>query len=140
MAIAPDPLEALVSYLAADSDVASLAGSRVYGAELPGEDADDMPQYAVVVQDAGGFGSRSESPQYNARFDVFAYGPDTETAKQLQLACIGALRQIKRKVLNSTILYSAIKETGPFPGRTPEGLWPFSFSVWSVETNYQEVT
>jgi hypothetical protein len=139
MAIAPDPLEALVSYLASDADVQGLAETRVYGAELPGEDAADMPQCAVVVQDSGGFGRQGNSPEYHQRVDVFAYGPDPLTAKQLQLACIGALNRLRRTVINGTILYSATPDSMPNPGRSPESFWPYSMTVWSVQTNFQEV-
>lgn len=138
MAISPDPLIALVDYLAADSDVASLSGSRVFGAELPGEEADDMPRAAVVVQDAGGQGNRGEMHVYNWRVDVFAYGADLQEAKQLQLACIGALNRIRRVVVNNTILYSA-SGTGPYPGRDPVAYWPYSRTTWSIETSYQAV-
>lgn len=139
MAVPPRPRGAIVAYLAADADVAALAGTRIYGAELPGEEAANMPRYAVVVQSAGGLGDRSYSPQYNARFDVFAYGATPAEAEELQYACIQALKRLEREVINSTILYSATREAGPNPGRTQTSYWPFSFSVWSVETSYTEV-
>jgi hypothetical protein len=81
--IAPSPRAALVAYLAADADVVSLAGARVYGAELPGDDTTAMPQYAVVVQNAGGNGKANYSTQYNARFDIVAYGATPAAADQL---------------------------------------------------------
>ncbi|MBN9393434.1 MAG: DUF3168 domain-containing protein [Chloroflexi bacterium] len=139
MAIAPDPMLALIAYLLADTDVASLAGARVYGAELPEGASQPVLPPTVLIQDAGGLGDRGYSDQYNWRVDVFAYGPDPEQAKQLQMACIGALRKLERRVVNGTMLYSASKEAGPNPGRSQTSLWPFSFSVWSVETSYLEV-
>jgi hypothetical protein len=138
--IAPSPRAALVAYLAADADVVSLAGARVYGAELPGDDTTAMPQYAVVVQNAGGNGKANYSTQYNARFDIVAYGATPAAADQLQRACIGALEKLNRTVISGTILYSAISLTGVYPGRTPESYWPFAFTTWSIETNYQSVS
>lgn len=140
MTIAPSPRAALVAYLAADPDVVSLAGSRVYGAELPGDEATAMPRYAVVVQNAGGNGKSNYSTQYNARFDVYAYGSTPAEADQLQRACIGALERMGRAVISGTILYAASSLTGVYPGRTPVSFWPFAFSVWSIETNYQSVS
>ncbi len=137
MATPPDPLVALVAFLTADADVASLASGRVYGAELPGELSGPTIPSSVVVQDAGGFGRRGKSPEYHQRIDVMAYAPTPFEAKQLQLACTNALRQMGRVVINGTILYSAVQESGPNPGRSPESFWSFSWSVWSVETNYQ---
>lgn len=135
MTIAPVPRAALVAYLAADPDVASLAENRVFGAELPEEEAVDMPRYAVVVQNAGGSGN------YALRFDVRAYGATPAQADYLQQACKGALERLERKVINQTILHDAVKETGPFPGRsqTSLSLWPFSFSTWSIGISYTEV-
>lgn len=140
MTIAPSPRAALVAYLAADADVASLAGTRIYGAELPVDDASAMPRYAVVVQNAGGNGKANYSTQYNARFDIYAYGATPAQAYDLQLACIGALERMGRAVISGTILYSASSLTGVYPGRTPEVFWPFAFSTWSIETNYQSAS
>lgn len=139
MTIAPDPTIALVAYLAADADIVSLAGDRVHGAELPAESSKPVLPPTVVVQDAGGMGRAGNMLEYHQRVDVYAYAPTPAEAKRLQLACIGALTRLKRTVINGTILYSAVKETGPYPGRSPTSFWPFSFSVWSVQTNYQEV-
>jgi hypothetical protein len=137
--ISPSPRAALVAFLAADTDVAGLAGPRVYGAELPGDETANMPRYAVVVQNAGGNGKANYSTQYNARFDVYAYGATPAEADLLQRACIGALEKLNRTVVSGTILYSAISLTGVYPGRTPVSFWPFAFTTWSIETNYQSV-
>lgn len=140
MAIAPDPLEAVVAYLAADADVVSLAADRVYGAELPAEASQPVLPPTVVVQNAGGFGNRGTSSDYHQRIDVVAYGPDSLTANHLQLACMGALNRVKRLVINGTILYSVSNETLPSPGRSPTSFWPYSWTTWSVHTNYREIT
>lgn len=139
MAIPPDPLAALVGYLLADADVAGLAGTRIYGGELPDESSQPTLPPTVVLQDAGGRYPRSNSQQYTALVDVRSYAPTPIETKQLDLACTTALNRLARTIVNGTVLFSAIKEDGPRPGRSQTSLWPFSLSVWSIETSFQEV-
>ena len=73
-----DPIAAVVSYLAADSDINALAEGRVYGEELPKRKTGDMPVKAIVVAYSGGGsigeGARSNVPITTARVDVRSYG------------------------------------------------------------------
>ena len=50
----PDAVAALVAYLRGDAEVAALVVGRVYGAELPPQEAAQMPRKAVVVAASGG--------------------------------------------------------------------------------------
>ena len=55
--------------------------ARVYPAELPADQADDQPRYAVVVVPLGGSGPASDVRRLMPKIDVTCYGA---TPKQAQ--------------------------------------------------------
>jgi len=57
-----DVLAALITYLQADTDVATEVGTRVFGGELPRDEIDDMPRKAVIIRLNGTKPGRSIEP------------------------------------------------------------------------------
>lgn len=128
-----DPLAALVAYLASDSEVSALVGTRVFGQELPPGEAQQMPRPCVVVQAAGGFGERSDVPVQTLRVDARCYGRTLHEAMAVHLAVYGALKKrLRRSQQGDALLHSAIMEGGPRPLRDPDADWPFVLSSWQL--------
>lgn len=132
----PDPIEALVAYLRADPQVAALTAGRVYGAELPLQEAALMPRKALVVTAAGGGavgpGARSYLAVGTVRMDVRCYGETQYEAMRVFRAVHGALKGLRRHPQGPMLLHAAYEEAGPLQTREPEVGWPLVLSVWEV--------
>lgn len=132
----PDAVVALVAYLRADTQVAALAAGRVYGAELPPQEAAQMPRKAVVVTAAGGGttgpGARSYLPLGTVRVDVRCYGETQYEAMKVWRAVHGALKRLGRCPQGEALLHAAYEEAGPLQTREPEVGWPLVLSVWEA--------
>lgn len=136
----PDPIAALVEYLAADAVVAALVTGRVYGESIPRDQASAMPRAAVLLTPAGGSGLRSFSKFFYQVVDVRTYGATAIEAEQLQLACLDALRGLERSVHQTAVLYRAAMQSGVFPLLDTEAGWPGRFSTWEVATTLTGVS
>lgn len=137
----PDPLAALVAFVAGDAEVAALVGARVFGQELPAGEVQQMPRPCVVLQTAGGFGERGEAPVQRVRVDARCYGRTLHEAMQVHLAVYGALRKrLLRSQQGDALLHSAILEGGPSPLRDPDADWPFVLSSWQIIAADEPVT
>ncbi len=132
----PDPVEALVVYLRADAEVAAMVVGRVYGAELPPQEAAQMPRKAVVVTAAGGGatgpGARSYLPLGTVRMDVRCYGETQYEAMKVWRAVHRALKRLGRQVQGQALVHAVYEEAGPLQTREPEVGWPLVLSVWEA--------
>lgn len=129
----PDPVIALKTYLAADADIAALAGAHVYGNELPETLDTEMPTFAVVIVHAGGGSMGLGFEDFgDFRFDVFAYGPTRYEANRLWRAVHRCLKQLSRVVRDETLLHWAKPAGGPNTLNDPDTKWPFTLSTWQV--------
>ncbi|MCQ4575417.1 MAG: hypothetical protein NOU37_09265 [Candidatus Brocadiales bacterium] len=142
----PEPLTALVSFLEADADVATLAGTRIYGYELPQSEAasGQMPRKAVVLNPAGGGGVGPGVSDYvevqHLRVDVFCYGETPFEASKLRLAVHNAFKHLKRITQDNTLIHSATLSGGPIALRDQDTAWPISMESWLVLTSEVSTT
>jgi hypothetical protein len=139
--IPPDSISALVEYLKNDADVSALAGTKVYGVEIPANQAASMPEYAIVIKPTGGQKSGIMQGVYFQRVDVRTYGKSPKEANDLQRACIQAIEKIEHTIKKNAILYFGNLESNINYLREPSPAnWPFTFTVWSIGVNIQSFT
>lgn len=125
-----DHIVAVTDILKADSGVASLVGSRVFGIELPKAETQHMPRKAIVVKQSGGIGSRDYIRHSNPRIDVFCYGETPYEARKLRREVYDVLQQLKRTVINSTLVHWFNPSGGPLDLRDPETQWSLCFESY----------
>lgn len=135
----PDPLEAVVAFLAADVDTNALTSSRVYGVELPPSQVESMPRKSIVIRRSGGgpsVGDSSRIPWSLPRMDVFSYGETPYQASRVDLAAYRALKQMTPHKRGTCRLVDAQLSAGPIDLREQETPWPLvwrSYLVGAVE-------
>lgn len=117
------PIKGAVEWIEDDATVGSLAGGWVFGHEFAGDSA-AMPRAAIVVQQAGGWGSDSEMPVDRVRIDVRNYGPTTTTAEALAFLVHQRLKSLRRVVAGGVLLHSALAASGYYSLRQPGTEWP----------------
>ncbi len=134
-----DVIAALIAVLKADPQVAALAGTRVFGIELPAGQAASMPRKCLVLQPSGGTtltgGSYVEHTAQ--RVDLFAYGETPWEAHRLSRAAAVALKQLRRRVAAQVLLHWVDPAGGYLTGRDPDADWPVvfqSFQAFYAET------
>ena len=137
----PDPLLALRELVAADADVAALAGTRVFAAELPDSEAAQMPRAAAVIAASGGPPDAGYAPLAHRRIDVRTYGKTPLGAMKLHLAVHAVLKSLRRTPSLTVLVHSAALEAGPVAMREPEvgAEWPFVFASYAVLASEQAV-
>lgn len=137
----PDPIAAVVAFLAADADVAALVGTttirgtvvaRVFGEEVPAEEAVNMPRACITVSAGGGFHVRSYVQLQTPRLDVKCYGRTLSETGALHQAAYNALKYLNRRAQGVAFLHNAIQVGGPLSLRDDDTDWPFVWSTWEV--------
>lgn len=95
-----DPIGAVVAFLRADSATAALAGTAIYGGEMPLAEARLQPRHAIVLRASGGAAIAGDSYAGfdSQRFDLFAYGPTIRQAEILADTAGLALRALRPSV------------------------------------------
>lgn len=124
----------LVAFLKADAAVAAASGGRVFGGELPPEEAAHMPRAALVIRASGGVSLTGESylGHDTQRVDIFAFGPTPRAAAALLRTAALALRQLRRGVFGGVLIHWANAASGTISGREPETDWPRAFQSFQV--------
>jgi hypothetical protein len=128
----------IISYLKDDAEVAALVGTRVFGFEIPGSEADDMPRATVLINDAGlGNQDGSWGATGNTLKDVRCYADSPYESARLFDLVRSKLKQLTRTEVTPTgikaiLLYSAIQVTGRFTTREPDTEWPVSFGTFNI--------
>ncbi len=132
--IPADPIAALIAILMAAPQVAALAGTRVFGIELPRSEAASMPRQAIVLQPSGGAtlmeGSYVEHTAQ--RVDLFAYGKTAYQAHMLGRAAAIAFKQFRRRVVGAVLVHSVDPAGGYFTGRDRDADWPLVFQSFQA--------
>lgn len=140
---ASDPIEALVTLVAANAAVLALVGARVYGEELPAEaTSGDQPQPSVVITGAGGIPAAvsAEMEVERMRVDVFTYASTPYAASQLAQTVYSALRSIKRERVGSTLIHWVRPAGGLIGQRDPDTRWPRVFKSYEVFVSEKEAS
>lgn len=137
----PDPLLALRAIVAADTDVAALAGTRIFAAELPDSEAAQMPRAAAVIAASGGPPDLGYAPLAHRRIDVRTYGATPLGAMTLHLALHAVLKTLRRRSSLGVLVHSAALDAGPVAMREPEvgAEWPFVFASYEVLASEEAV-
>ncbi len=138
-----DLIQALVAHLSLQPGVVDLVQDgqtmHVYGLELAGSVAPDMPRKALVLQMAGGtgpIGARDFVPVQYMRVDAFCYGETGAEATRLQRVVHDALKGLSNAVAGDTLIRSVSIDSGPRYFKDPDTDWPTvieSFLVMASE-------
>jgi hypothetical protein len=125
---------ALVAYLKTDAFIAAMAGTRVFGGELPEAETASMPRACIVLRASGGVSLTGESylEHDTQRVDVFAFGPTPREATRLMRAAFYALRSLRRSVHAGCLIHWANAASGSIAGREPVTEWPRQFQSFQV--------
>ncbi len=133
MADQPNPIVALIAFLDADTDVdALLATGKIFGAELPDTEAENMPQKCIVIVSSGGPEDRGFIRAETRRVDLKCYGRTPIEADAVYLAAKNALKQMDGNVQGNTLLYSATLAGGPVQLRDGDQDWPLVLGTFNV--------
>lgn len=129
-----DPVGAAVAILKAATPQPGALAGRVYGAELPIEEAEQQPRGAIVIRASGGVSltGASDAEHDTVRLDLFAYGPTPKVAADL---CSWAALQFRRaqRVKAAHTLVHWIRPAGGYSSaREPETEWPRAFQSFQV--------
>ncbi|MFQ5775862.1 MAG: DUF3168 domain-containing protein [Kiloniellaceae bacterium] len=129
-----DPIAAVVAFLKADAGVAALAGTRVFGLELPAAEAANMPRKAVVLRASGGpsLAAGTYLDHDSQRIDLVSYGETPFEAERLRRAIFDALKPVARLVVNSTLVHWIEPAGGFATQRDPDAAWPSAFQSFQV--------
>ncbi|MFZ5749100.1 MAG: tail completion protein gp17 [Pseudomonadota bacterium] len=129
-----DVVGALVAFLAADAATAAIVGARVFGGELPSEEAAAMPRAAIVLTASGGSSLTGGSyvEHDTQRVDLFAYGATPHAAEQLRDVAAMALRRLRRGVWAQVLVHWAQPAGGSTGARDPDAAWPRAFQSFQI--------
>jgi len=137
-----DLVTALVALLKADAGVAALAGTRVFGGELPEDETRHMPRYAVVLTPSGGTSLTADTfvEHDTQRVDAFSYGPTPQDADALRIAVSLAFRRARRKVWEQILVHWVKPAGGPISTRDPVLAWPRAFQPFQAFHALEPIT
>ncbi len=129
-----DIVTSIVDLLKADTGVAALCGTRVFGGELPPAEAKSMPRQAVVIQPSGGvpFQPGSLLNAQAQRFDVIGYGATPLEAATVRYAARVALVSVMRRLVSGLLIHWVQSAGGYLAGRDRDGQWPFAFQSFQI--------
>lgn len=136
-----DLLAALVALLKEQANVAALVGDRVFGEELPADEAAAMPRAAIVVVKSGGpsLTGRTYAEHDVQRVDLFAYGATPFEAGRLMGHASLAMRRTRRSVWANVLIHSIDSAGGATGARDPDAAWPRAFQSFQVFNSLTEV-
>ena len=127
----PDPIADLRSLLLADSGVAAIAGTSVYGGELPQAQATTAPDPTVVIKPAGGIGRLKTMKTRTIRIDTVCYGQTLKDSWTLHLAVREALETLGRP---TGCVKSVEMASEAANARDSVKQWPTCYASYSVLT------
>ena len=129
-----DIILGLVTFLLADTPVAALVGTRVFGIELPDSEAASMPRKAVVLTPSGGatLTGGSYVEHTGQRFDVFSYGETPFESERVRRAVFDALKALQREVKSGVLIHWCEPAGGFANLRDTETDWPINFQSFQA--------
>ncbi|MBN9333862.1 DUF3168 domain-containing protein [Devosia sp.] len=124
-----DIVTAIVGLLKADADIAALVGDRVFGGELPADEARHMPRQAIVIQPSGGapFQPRASLRAEAQRLDLICYGATPGEAMELRNLGAHAFKRVRRQTAAGVLIHWVNSAGGYMAGRDRDGQWPYAF-------------
>ncbi|MBZ0164568.1 MAG: DUF3168 domain-containing protein [Notoacmeibacter sp.] len=135
--IAADMIGAVVALLKADADVSGLVGTRVFGIELPEEEAASMPRKGVVIRPSGGIGLAGGYGEITGeRIDAISWGETPYEAGRISRAVFAALKRARRQIVDvdgeNVLIHSAEEAGGRLALRDAETNWPAVTQAFQV--------
>jgi len=127
-----DVLAALITYLQADTDVATEVGTRVFGGELPRDEIDDMPRKAVIIRLNGGPRRRGGVPVARTNIEVWSTGQTYYEAGEVDRAVYDALESLSRETSSNVYLHNALVDGAPRMVRDTITGWPALLRLGTV--------
>ncbi|ADZ70121.1 tail completion protein gp17 [Polymorphum gilvum] len=129
-----DLIGALVAALKADGDIAALAGTRVFGGELPADETAFMPRAAIVLALSGGpsLAAGSYLPHDTQRVDALSFAATPRAANALAQACRRVLAGLRRQVVAGCLIHWAEPAGGLSARRDSDTRWPVAFQSFQV--------
>lgn len=136
-----DPVAALVAALLADPDTSAIAGTDIYGGELPGEVVDRMPTPVIVIAASGGVSltGTSGAEADAQRIDLLAYGASPAEANLLRATAARRLWAVEREVFAGTLIHWVNRAGGFAQARDRDGQWPQSLLSFQVFYSLKEI-
>jgi hypothetical protein len=133
-----DLVTSIVEKLKADAGLTALVETRVFGDELPADQAAAMPRRAIRIQPSGGaaFAPASKTRAEAQRFDLIAYGATPMEAATLRQAASKVLLGIERQFVDGVLIHWVQSAGGYLTGRDRDGAWPYAFQ--SFQTFFEE--
>ena len=129
-----DVINGLITFLKADSPMAALVGTRVFGIELPASEAGSMPRKAVVLKPTPGstLTDGSYLEHTGQRIDAFSYGETPFESERVRRAVFDAFKALQRKV-SAAVLIHWCEPAGGFANlRDPDAGWPVNFQSFQA--------
>lgn len=139
--MARDVLAAAILLLKADVEVALLVDTRVYGEEVPPEEASEMPRAAILLrsaQNAAGYGGYARIEVMG--IDAYCFGETPAQAEEVRRAVHEAFKQANRVIFEETLLHSFDQIGSTRAQRDPDTLWPYSLSSWRTLASERQAT
>ncbi len=129
-----DIIKGLIVFLQADTPLAALVGTRVFGNELPRAEADNMPRKAVVLQPSPGptLTGGSYLKHTAQSFDVFSYGETVFESERVRRAVFDALKPLQREVSAGVLIHWCDPAGGFANLRDPDTRWPINFQSFQA--------
>lgn len=136
-----DIVTAIVDLLKADAGVTDLCGDRVFGGELPRDEAAGMPRSTIVVQPSGGppFQAAGRVKADTQRLDLIAYGATLKEAMALRDALRIALVMVVRRLVSGVLVHWVQSAGGYSTGRDRDGAWPYAFHSFQALYSTEEL-
>lgn len=119
-----DVAVAIKEWLLDGEAIAEAAEGRVFGHELPDDEAPAMPRTCVVVSHAGGFTDDLPQEMDRARVDIRSYGATPDQAVAMAVLVRRRMRELTRAVRNGVVISAVTRVGGYIPYREPIGDWP----------------
>jgi len=118
-------------------------GTRIFGATLPPEEADDMPRAAIVLRPMGGPGTEWLRT-VDQRIDIACYGATPAAAYSLALLVYDALAWLTKRSIGSGAtggkVYRVVPELSPLSLTDPDTDWPYAVTTFLVTTSRESLS
>lgn len=130
--MAKDITKALIDLLKADSAVAALVSTRVFGEEIPQSEMTSMPRQCIVVRRIPGttFQPRSVIELEGGSIDIISYGGSPIDAQTVRRAAYTALKFSERKIFAESLVHSIEPISSPESLRDVDARWPAVRETW----------
>jgi hypothetical protein len=137
-----DPITALAEWLKTDSDIAADVGTRVFGGELPSDEAAYMPRRAIVLRPSGGSSltAGSYAVHDTQRVDLLAYGATPQDADALARKCRLLVCDLRREVINGCLIHWIDVAGSLSAQRDRDTVWPFALQSFQIFHALEEIS